>query len=211
MGMSPSPFSNWVPCTHSLCRIPFLCEGGSICAQSFDACSICLDPFAAALRFWTLSCLAEGDCGRCLRTVIVLCGPHPRPLAMLCSLSGLSMLAYCAACRIGILHGCRVRISFAWFRSRSVADTNSLSRMSALLTGSGAICAQTEVCHYRGDQLAGRQLLMRFRCSVSIAPVLSDMCSADLGDSAPPLVTLMAIPRPMRLAMLACCAGNETG
>ena len=115
MGMSPSPFSNWVPCTHSLCRIPFLCEEGSICAQSFDACSICLDP--SALRFWSLSlsCLAEGDCGRCLRTVIVLCGPHPRPLAMLCSLRGLFMLAYCAACRIGILHGCRVRIPLLGF------------------------------------------------------------------------------------------------
>ena len=94
--------------------------------------------------------------------------------------------------------------SFAWVQCRSVADASSLSRMSALLTGSGAICAQTEVCHYRGDQLAGRHLLMRFRSSVSIAPVLSDMCSADLGDSAPPLVTLMATPRPMRLAMLAC-------
>ena len=64
------------------------------------------------------------------------------------------MLAYCAACRIGILHGCRVRISFAWFRSRSVADTNSLSRMSALLRGAGAICSQ-RVYHCRGDQLAG--------------------------------------------------------
>ena len=191
-----------MPCTHSLCRIPFLCGGGSICAQSSAACSVCLDPFAAALRLWTLSCLAEGDCGRCLRTVIVLCGPHPRPLAMLCSLSGLFMLAYCAACRIGILHGCRVRISFAWFRSRSVADTNSLSRMSALLRGAGAICSQ-RVCHYRGDQLAGRQLLMRFRCSVSIAAVLSDICSADRGDSAPPLVALMTTP-PTYAAAYAC-------
>ena len=40
---------------------PFLCGRGSICAQSSAACSVCLDPFAAALRLWTLSCLAEGD------------------------------------------------------------------------------------------------------------------------------------------------------
>lgn len=44
MGMSPSPFSNRVPCTHSLCRIPFLCQERSICAQSSAACSVCLDP-----------------------------------------------------------------------------------------------------------------------------------------------------------------------
>lgn len=36
-----------------------------------------------------------------------------------------------------------------------------------------AIKPQSEVCHYRGNHLVGRQLLMRFRCSVSIAPVLS--------------------------------------
>jgi hypothetical protein len=70
---------------------------------------------------------------------------------------------------------------FAWVRSGSVADTNSLSRMSALLRGAGAICAQNEVRHYRGDQLAGRQLLMRFRCSVSIAPVLSNMLGGSWG------------------------------
>jgi hypothetical protein len=34
---------------------------------------------------------------------------------MLCSLRGLFMLAYCAACRIGILHGCRVRIPLLGF------------------------------------------------------------------------------------------------
>jgi hypothetical protein len=53
MGMRPFPFSIRVPCTHSLCRI-LLCESGSTCAPSFNACSISLDPFAAALRFWSL-------------------------------------------------------------------------------------------------------------------------------------------------------------
>ena len=37
MGMRPFPFSIRVPCTHSLCRI-LLCEGGSTCAPSFNAC-----------------------------------------------------------------------------------------------------------------------------------------------------------------------------
>ena len=50
---APFPFSIRVPCTHSLCRI-LLCESGSTCAPSFNACSISLDPFAAALRFWSL-------------------------------------------------------------------------------------------------------------------------------------------------------------
>jgi hypothetical protein len=203
MGMSPSPFSNWVPCTHSLCRIPFLGEEGSICAQSFDACSICLDP--SALRFWSLSVLSSG---RRLRSLFAHghCAVRASP-----STFGYALLAARAvhACLLrGVSDWNPARLqsahSFAWVQCRSVADASSLSRMSALLTGSGAICAQIEVCHYRGDQLAGRHLLMRFRSSVSIAPVLSDMCSADLGDSAPPLVTLMATPRPMRLAMLAC-------
>ena len=203
MGMSPSPFSNWVPCTHSLCRIPFLCEGGSICAQSFDACSICLDP--SALRFWSLSCLA-----RRLRSLFAHshCAVRASPSTFVYALLVLVARAVHACLLRGVSDWNPARLqsahSFAWVQSRSVADATSLSRMSALLTGSGAICAQIEVCHYRGDQLAGRHLLMRFRSSVSIAPVLSDMCSADLGDSAPPLVTLMATPRPMRLAILAC-------
>ena len=131
--------------------------------------------FAAALRFWSLSCLAEGHCGRCLHTVIGLCGPHPRPLllAMLCSLCGLVILCFLRGLsdwNPAHLEGAHF---FAWVRSPSFADTTSLSRMFALPKKAGAIQPLSEVCHYRGDHLVGRQLLMRFRCSVSIAPVLS--------------------------------------
>ena len=107
MGTSPSPFSIRVPCSHSLCRMFTLRRGFDL--RSIVQCVLNpLGPVSAALRFWTLTCLAEGDCGRCLHTVIGLCGPHPRPLllAMLCSLRGLSCFAYCAACRMAILHGC---------------------------------------------------------------------------------------------------------
>ena len=81
---------------------------------------------------------------------------------------------------------------FAWVRSHSVAYANSLSRVFSLLMGDGGFLAPPEVCRYRGDQLVARQLLVRFRCGVSIAPVLGDICSADLGDSAPPLVALIS-------------------
>ena len=127
------------------------------------------------LRFWSLSCLAEGDCGRCLHTVIGLCEPHPRPLllAMLCSLCGLFMLCFLRGLSDWNPAHLESAHFFAWVRSRSFADTNSLSRVFALPKKAGAIQPQSEVCHYRGDHLVGRQLLMRFRCSVSIAPVLS--------------------------------------
>lgn len=89
---------------------------------------------AAALRFWSLSCLAEGVCGRCLHTVIGLCGPHPRPLllAMLCSLCGLVML--CLLRGLSDWNPAHLESAhfFAWVRSRSFADTNSLSRVFAL-------------------------------------------------------------------------------
>jgi hypothetical protein len=174
MGMRPFPFSIRVPCTHSLCRI-LLCESGSTCAPSFNACSISLDPFAAALRFWSLSCLTDGDCGRCLHTVIGLCGPHPRPLllAMLCSLCGLFMLCFLRGLSVWNPAHLESAHFFAWVRSRSFADTNSLSRVFALPKKSGAIQPQSDVGHSRGYHVVGRQLLMRFRCSVSIAPVLS--------------------------------------
>jgi hypothetical protein len=211
MGMSPSPFSKpgalyalAVPDSFSLRRRFYL--------RSIVSCVL-------GLLGSICSCIAFMDSvlssGRRLRSLFAHghCAVRASP-----STFGYALLAARAvhACLLrGVSDWNPARLqsahSFAWVQCRSVADASSLSRMSALLTGSGAICAQTEVCHYRGDQLAGRQLLMRFRCSVSIAPVLSDMCSADLGDSAPPLVTLMATPRPMRLAMLACCAGNETG
>jgi hypothetical protein len=125
MGMRPSPFSIRVPCTHSLCRI-LLCESGSTCVPSFNACSISLDPFAAALRFWSLSCLTDGDCGRCLHTVIGLCGPHPRPLllAMLCSLCGLFMLCFLRGLSVWNPAHLESAHFFAGVRSRSFADTN---------------------------------------------------------------------------------------
>ena len=104
----------------------------------------------------------------------------------------LSCFAYCAACRMAILHGCRVHVSLLGFGVVRLLIRIRCAGCFLYLEVTGAFCAQSEVCRYRGDQLVARQLLMRFRCGVSIAPVLSDICSADLGDSAPPLVALIS-------------------
>jgi hypothetical protein len=92
---------------------------------------------------------------------------------MLCSLCGLFMLCFLRGLSDWNPAHLESAHFFAWVRSRSFADTNSLSRVFALPKKAGAIQPLSEVCHYRGDHLVGRQLLMRFRCSVSIAPVLS--------------------------------------
>ena len=58
MGMRPFPFSIRVPCTHSLCRI-LLCEGGSTCAQSFNACSMLLGSVCSCIAL-PVSVLSSG-------------------------------------------------------------------------------------------------------------------------------------------------------
>ena len=134
VGMSPSPFSIRVPCTHSLCRMLTLRRG-----------------------FY-------------LRSIVR------------CVLNLLESVSSCIALLDSDLSSGRSLRSL--FAHAHWAVRASPSTCLLCLRGRELICTLCEVCHYRGDQLVGRYLLMRSRCSVSIAPVLSDICSADLGDSA---------------------------
>ena len=85
-----------------------------------------------------------------------------------------------------------VHISLLGFGVVRLLIRISLSRVFALPKKSGAIQPQSDVGHSRGDHVVGRQLLMRFRCSVSIAPVLSGIMLGGSWDSAPPFVALIS-------------------
>jgi hypothetical protein len=111
---------------------------------------------------------------------------------MLCSLCGLFMLCFLRGLSVWNPAHLESAHFFAWVRSRSFADTNSLSRVFALPKKSGAIQPQSDVCHSRGYHVVGRQLLIVSGAVSALHQSLAALCSADLGDSAPPFVALIS-------------------